>query len=142
MDGGKPLKAATDDFESLQNLTGPAKVQEIASLYPASLNTLDAIYIHLVAFETGNFMSTGHEVHAQDNFRLIESSLFARIAFDRSTFTEVQCVAASIRAARTPTWNLKSKDCSCPQQTSEQFMLIMRPGIEVPNPPHHCQNVG
>ena len=87
--GGKPLKTATDDFESLQNITGPAKVQEIASMYPASLNTLDAIYIHLVAFETGNFMSTGHEVHAQDDFRLIESSLFARIPFDRSTFTEV-----------------------------------------------------
>ena len=69
--GGKPLKVATDDFESLQNVTGPAKVQEITSLYPASLNTLDAIYTHMVAFETGNFMSTGHEVHAQDDFRLI-----------------------------------------------------------------------
>ena len=96
--GGKALKLATDDFESLQNVTGPAKVQEIASMYPASLNTLDAIYIHLVAFETGNFMSTGHEAHAQDDFRLIESSLFARIPFDRSTFTEVHEVVQYVDA--------------------------------------------
>ena len=96
--GGKPLKLATNDFASLQNITGPAKVQEIVSLYPASLNTLDAIYIHLVAFETGNFMSTGHEVHARDDFRLIESSLFARIPFDRSTFTEVHEVVQYIDA--------------------------------------------
>ena len=96
--GGKPLKVATDDFESLQNVTGPAKVQEITSLHPASLNTLDAIYIHMVAFETGNFMSTGHEVHAQDDFRLIESSLFARIPFDRSTFTEVHEVVQYVDA--------------------------------------------
>ena len=96
--GGKALKLATDDFESLQNVTGPAKVQEIALMYPASLNTLDAIYIHLVAFETGNFMSTGHEAHAQDDFRLIESSLFARIPFDRSTFTEVHEVVQYVDA--------------------------------------------
>ena len=67
-------------------------------MYPASLNTLDAIYIHLVAFETGNFMSTGHEAHAQDDFRLIESSLFARIPFDRSTFTEVHEVVQYVDA--------------------------------------------
>ena len=87
--GARPLKLATDDFESLTNITGANNVQQIVSLYPASLNTLDAIYIHLVAFETGNFMSTGHEAHVQDDPRLIESSLFARIPFDRSTFTEV-----------------------------------------------------
>ena len=87
--GGKPLKSATDDFESLTNTTGAGETQTILSKHPTSLNTLDAIYIHLTAFETGNFMSTGHETHAQDDIRLIESSLFARIPFDRSTFDEV-----------------------------------------------------
>ena len=43
-------------------------------------------------------MSTGHEVHAQDDFRLIESSLFARIPFDRSTFTEVHEVVQYVDA--------------------------------------------
>ena len=87
--GGRPLRLAADDFGSLANTTGPANKQSIESLSPASLNTLDAIYIHLTAFETGNFMSTGHEAHVADDLRLIESSLFARIPFDRSTFTEV-----------------------------------------------------
>ena len=87
--GGKPLKSATDDFESLTNTTGAAGTQTILSKHPATLGTLDAIYIHLTAFETGSFMSTGHETHAQDDIRLIESSLFARIPFDRSTFDEV-----------------------------------------------------
>ena len=41
--GGKPLKSATDDFESLTNTTGSAGIQTIQSKYPASLNTLDAI---------------------------------------------------------------------------------------------------
>jgi len=77
--GGKPLKTATDDFESLQNITGPAKVQEIASMYPASLNTLDAIYIHLVAFETGNFMSTvGEEVAKEARWN--QSTFVGRVA--------------------------------------------------------------
>lgn len=60
-------------------------------MYPASLNTLDAIYIHLVAFETGIFMSTGHArcMRRTITVRLIESSIFARIPFDLSTFTEV-----------------------------------------------------
>ena len=96
--GGKPLKSATDDFESLTNTTGAAGTQTIQSKYPASLNTLDAIYIHLTAFETGNFMSTGHETHAQDDIRLIESSLFARIPFDRSSFDEVHGVVQYVDA--------------------------------------------
>ena len=96
--GGKPLKAATDDFASLSNTTGAAATQTIVSPYPASLNTLDAIFIHLVAFETGNFMSTGLEAHTQDDFRLIESSLFARIPFDRSSFDEVHEVVQYVDA--------------------------------------------
>ena len=87
--GGKPLKSATDDFQSLTNTTGPAAQQTIVSPYPVSLNTLDAIYLHLVAFETGNSMSTGLEANTRDDYRLIESSLFARIPFDRSSFDEV-----------------------------------------------------
>lgn len=87
--GGKPLKSATDDFNSLTNTSGAGGTQIIQSKHPASLNTLDAIYIHLTAFETGNFMSTGHETHAEDDIRLIESSLFARIPFNRSAFDEV-----------------------------------------------------
>ena len=87
--GGIPLKNSTDDFATLRNTTGAASTQTLESPYPASLNTLDAIYVHLVAFETGNFMSTGHETHAADDVRLIESSLFARIPFNRSAFDEV-----------------------------------------------------
>jgi len=94
--GGTPLKSSTDDFESLINTTNAGGTQTIRSKHPASLNTLDAIYIHLTAFETGNFMSTGHETHATDDIRLIESSLFARIPFNRSTFDEVHEVVQYI----------------------------------------------
>ena len=66
----------------------------LTSIYPASLNTLDAVYIHCNSIETGNFMSTGHESHAQESLRLIESSLFARIPFDDSTFTEAHEVVS------------------------------------------------
>ena len=88
--GGKPLRSDTDDFESLKNANAAGgNSQTITSQYPASLNTLSAIYLHLTAFETGNFMSTSHESQAQDSIRLIESSLFARIPIARSTFSEV-----------------------------------------------------
>ena len=39
-------------------------------------------------------MSTGHESFAEDSLRLIESSIFARIPFDDSSFTEVHEVVA------------------------------------------------
>jgi hypothetical protein len=44
--------------------------------------------------ETGHFMSTGYESHAQESLRLIESSIFARIPFDDSTFTEAHEVVS------------------------------------------------
>ena len=64
------------------------------SYFPASLNTLDAVYLHTNTIETGNYMTTGHESHAQESLRLIESSLFARIPFDDSTFTEAHEVVS------------------------------------------------
>ena len=69
-------------------------VNTLVSKYPASLNTLDAIYLHMNTIETGNYMSTGHESHAAESLRLIESSLFARIPFDDSTFTEAHEVVS------------------------------------------------
>jgi hypothetical protein len=83
--GAKPLRDATDDFNSMTQQASNV----CRSKFPASLNTLDAIYVHLTTLETGNFMSTGHEVHIADSLRLVESSLFARIPFDDSSFTEV-----------------------------------------------------
>ena len=83
--GGIPLRSATDDFDTLDNTATNVCV----SHYPASLNTLDAIYLHLTALETGNLCSTGHDAQVRDGVRLIESSLFARIPFDDSSFTEV-----------------------------------------------------
>lgn len=77
--GGKPLTSGTDDFESLETHDGGSEDQNIVSFFPACLDTLPAIFIHLVAFETGNYMSTGLERNLQDDFRLVESSLFARI---------------------------------------------------------------
>ena len=82
--GAKAMKSTTDDFNSMtQQFTNVCR-----SKYPCSLNSLDAIYVHLTTLETGNFMSTGHEVHISDSLRLVESSLFARIPFDDSSFTE------------------------------------------------------
>ena len=88
--GGLPLRAANETGGSLTLTSGTAATTQVfSSKYPASLNTLDAIYIHLPGLETGNFMSTGHESHIVDSLRLVESSLFARIPFDDSSFTEV-----------------------------------------------------
>jgi len=87
--GGSPLRSATATGASLEiTSSAGAAVEVLRSRYPAALNTLDAIYIHLPTLETGNFMSTGHESHVVDSLRLIESSIFARIPFDDSTFTE------------------------------------------------------
>jgi hypothetical protein len=66
-----------------------ANVEQLSSKFPASLNSLDAVYIHLPGLETGNFMSTGLESHIQESLRLVESSLFARIPFDSSSFDEI-----------------------------------------------------
>jgi hypothetical protein len=88
--GARPIRNLTEIGNSLQVVAGsPANQTVLQSRYPASLNTLDAIYIHLPTLETSNFMSTGHESHIEDSFRLVESSIFARIPFARSAFDEV-----------------------------------------------------
>jgi hypothetical protein len=89
--GAKPIRSAGQVFNSLAQ---PAAINALTSLYPASLNTLDAVYIHINTIETGNFMSTGFESHAQESLRLIESSMFARIPFDDSSFTETHEVVS------------------------------------------------
>ena len=83
--GAKPIRSAAEVFNSLAQ---PGAINTLQSTYPASLNTLDAIYLHINTIETGNFMSTGFESHAAESLRLVESSLFARIPFDDSSFTE------------------------------------------------------
>ena len=91
--GGRPIRsvaAATNSMVGTLN----GGVNTLVSYFPASLNTLDAVYLHLNTIETGNFMTTGHESHAQESLRLIESSLFARIPFDDSTFTEAHEVVS------------------------------------------------
>ena len=88
--GGLPIRSASSTASSMTLVEGtPANVEVLRSKFPVALNTLDAVYIHLPGLETGNFMSTGHEVHIPDSLRLVESSLFARIPFDDSTFSEV-----------------------------------------------------
>ena len=83
--GAKPIRTTTEVFNSLSQ---PGAINTLVSNYTASLNTLDAVYIHAHNIETGNYMSTGFESHAQDSLRLIESSIFARIPFDDSSWTE------------------------------------------------------
>ena len=88
--GGRSIKTAAAASNSLELQTGtPVNKEVLISYIPAALNTMDAIYLHLPTLETGNFMSTGHESHILDSNRLVESSIFARIPFDDSTFTEV-----------------------------------------------------
>ena len=83
--GAKPIKSLADTFNSLSQ---PGAINTLVSNYTASLNTLDGVYIHATSIETGNYMSTGFESHARDSLRLIESSIFARIPFDDSSWTE------------------------------------------------------
>jgi hypothetical protein len=80
--GGKPIRSNVDS-SSLQ-VNGLVH----GSYYPASLNTLDAIYLHL-STETNNYESTGHNTNVEDSNRVVESSIFARIPFSRSSFDEV-----------------------------------------------------
>ena len=92
--GGNAIRSTTDQQDCLTLVTGTAaNIEQLVSKFPASLNTLDAIYIHLPGLETGNFMTTSLESHIQDSIRLVESSLFARIPFDSSSFDEIhECV--------------------------------------------------
>ena len=81
--GCTPIRVA-----STTNSMTATSTSVLESPFVASLNTLDAIYIHLTTLQTGNWMSTGHESHIPESLRLVESSLFARIPFDDSSFTE------------------------------------------------------
>ena len=85
--GARPVRVAANAASSMVHELA-AGVNILTSVYPASLSTLDGVYIHLNTLETGNFCSTGHDSRAQDSLRLIESSLFAKVNFDDSTFTE------------------------------------------------------
>lgn len=87
--GARPIRSFANAENSLRLATGSAANQDrLISRYPASLNTLDAIYIHLPALETGNFMSTGLESHIAESQQIVESSIFARIPFANATFDE------------------------------------------------------
>ena len=85
--GATPIREPAAAAASLDGAFA-AGVHTLTSRYPASLNTLDAIYLHLNTVQTGNFMSTGHDSHTRESPRLIDSDIFARIPFDDSTFTE------------------------------------------------------
>lgn len=87
--GARPIRSFANAENSLRLATStPANQDHLVSRYPASLNTLDAIYIHLPALETGNFMSTGLESHIAESQQIVESSIFARIPFANATFDE------------------------------------------------------
>jgi hypothetical protein len=91
--GGTPIRTLTTAANSLEgSLNGG--VNTLNSKYPVSLNTLDAIYLHMNTVSTGNFMSSGYESHIADSLRLVESSIFARIPFNDSTFTDVHEVVS------------------------------------------------
>lgn len=91
--GGRPVRSVASAANSMVGSLNTG-VNTLVSYYPASLNTLDAVYLHMNTIETGNFMTTGHESHAAESLRLIESSLFARIPFDDSSFTEAHEVVS------------------------------------------------
>lgn len=81
--GAKPIVSGDDVFNSMVS----SSLVTMASPHTASLNTLDAIYVHAHSIETGNYMSTAFDFNAQDSIRLIESSIFARIPVDTANFT-------------------------------------------------------
>ena len=83
--GAKPIRSTAAAANSLSQ---PGAINTLTSTAPASLSTLDALYIHAGTIETGSYSSTGFESHAQDSLRLIESSIFARIPFDDTSWTE------------------------------------------------------
>lgn len=95
--GMKPIRDLNNLYNSsLPPLTltvGNVTTNSFSSRFPASLNTLDAIYLHLNT-ELGNFMSSGLESRMPDSLRVSESSIFARIPFDDSTFTEIHEVVS------------------------------------------------
>ena len=83
--GAKPITSVSEGFNSM--VQPGALYNTIRSHSTASLNTLDGLYLH-ASCETGNYMSTAFETHARESLRLVESSIFARIPFDDSSWTE------------------------------------------------------
>lgn len=93
--GASPIRDENDpipkggSLEDVTPLNAAVGLLRLESRFPAALNTLDAIYLHLSGgLETGNFMTTSLDAGLVDNMRLVESSIFARIPFPDSTFDE------------------------------------------------------
>lgn len=83
--GGRPSEeSVVNAFDVVSS--GATVVLE--SPYPASLDTLDAVYLHILNVETGNYMSTTYDFRTPNDTRLVNSTLFARIGFDESFFSE------------------------------------------------------
>jgi hypothetical protein len=84
--GTRPIRRVADATNSM--VVNPLNALQIRSRYPCFLNTLDAIYVSLSTLETGNYASTSLSQTALEGIRLEESSIFARIPFDTSFFSE------------------------------------------------------
>jgi len=84
--GTRPIRRVADAANSM--VISPQNALQIRSRYPCFLNTLDSIYVNLTTIETGNYASTSLSQTAREGIRLEESSIFARIPFDTSFFTE------------------------------------------------------
>lgn len=70
--------------ESLDNSTPNTAV----SYYPASLNTLDALYVRLRSPSPHNYMTTSMDANLTTQERLVESEIFARIPLENAFFTK------------------------------------------------------
>ena len=84
--GTRPIRKVADAAHSM--VVNPLNALQIRSRYPCFLNTLDAIYVSLNTIETGNYASTSLSQTALEGIRLEESSIFARVPFDTSFFSE------------------------------------------------------
>ena len=79
--GARPIRDPASPVDGLA-VTAP---NTLVSYYPASLNTLDAIYLRL-NLQTNNFSTTSMDRNLVNTERLVESSLFARIPIELATF--------------------------------------------------------
>ena len=77
----RPIRDPASPVDGLSD-TAP---NTLVSYYPASLNTLDAIYLRL-NLQTNNFSTTSMDRNLVNTERLVESSLFARIPIERAAF--------------------------------------------------------
>ena len=87
--GGVPKRRSNDLQNAFEHVSGHAQTRTFKSVYPCSLNTLDALYIRLSALETGCYCSTQFDKNIIDDDRINETDIFARIPLERSTFDEV-----------------------------------------------------